>query len=319
MADDIDEMIAALKGQAPVGPPVAPLIANAIEHTASLPQRAIQNSQFALDTGAYDPQPTMEAAAQLTTGGMPVAEAGAAGIFGGKLARTADLKALSEAKQMAISGKHPEDVWNATGWFRSPADKQWRFEIPDNNLKINHMPVGEDDTVSSIYAHNLVNHPELFQAYPELKSVQTSVTKDSRFPTGYGLYQNNGMGRSIGVPAPNSEAARSVMAHELQHGVQDLEGFSYGSDPSYYAGLIESGLKKRPDLLEGNKFRDVINQADKLYRGTAGEVEARNVQRRLDATPSNRLIAPWYTQDTPYINQYHHDPVTGMVKALTQK
>src|SRR4051794_9534588 len=55
------------------------------------------------------------AAALGATGGMPMAEAGAAGIFGGRLAATADRSALARAEEMAASGAPRGDVWNATG------------------------------------------------------------------------------------------------------------------------------------------------------------------------------------------------------------
>lgn len=42
--------------------PVNPMVQNAIHSLFTLPQRAIQNSQNSLDTGNYDPGPTLEAA-----------------------------------------------------------------------------------------------------------------------------------------------------------------------------------------------------------------------------------------------------------------
>ncbi len=259
--------------------------------------------------------PAFEAASLLAGGGIPMAEAGAAGIFGGRLAKTADLRALNEAKQMLAGGKYPDQILQDTGWFRGPADHKWRFEIPDNKMKLTVMPTGEGDrALASVNA--FVNHPELFRAYPDLRSLSMEVTKDSRVPTGTGLFNST----KVQVNAPNADVATSVAAHELQHGVQGLEGFSFGADPSHYAGLIEKGLRTKPELLGGNGFMDVVNEAYPLYRKTAGEVEARNVQERLKWSPAERkAIPPWYTQDTPYRDQVHHDPVTGMIRALVQK
>lgn len=258
--------------------------------------------------------PAFEAASLLAGGGMPMAEAGAAGIFGGKLAKTADLRALNEAQQMVAGGKLPDEVLHATGWFRGPADHRWRFEIPDNNLRLNYMPTGEGDMAKAV-SGQMLSHPELYKAYPDLQSLGVYVTKDSRVPTGTGMF----MGRTgtMEINAPNQKVARSVAAHELQHGVQGIEGFSFGADPSQIAGLIEKGLRKNPELLQGNKFMDVVEQARPIYQGTAGEVEARNVQHRLDWSPqSRRGIPPWYSQDTPYSAQFHADPNTGLIKAL---
>jgi hypothetical protein len=56
---------------------------------------------------------------------------GAAGVFGGRLAKTADLDALSRAERMAASGADRRAIWDETGWFKG-RDGQWRFEIDDS-------------------------------------------------------------------------------------------------------------------------------------------------------------------------------------------
>jgi len=55
----------------------------------------------------------------------------AAGIFGGRLAQTADHAALGRAEDMARKGADRDAIWNDTGWFQG-SDGKWRFEIPDN-------------------------------------------------------------------------------------------------------------------------------------------------------------------------------------------
>ncbi len=313
----------------------SPLVGNLLAGILGIPKHLIDASANAVpglrkedvtdNPNAAEPnQPlynaSMQTAGSLAGLGAPAAEAGAAGIFGGKLAQTADIKALIEAQKMRMGGKYPDQVWNDTGWFRHPADNQWRFEIPDNSMGVKYMPTGEGDMASTLRAHHLVDHPELFKAYPDLTDIRTSITKDSRYFGGYGAYNPAGsaMGRpSIDIGAPNLGIADSVMAHELQHGVQDLEGFTQGADPSHYAGMIEQGLKKNPELLGGHDFMTIVNQAPKLYRGTAGEVEARNVENRLDwSAKARRAVPPWQSQDTTFNNQFVHDPVTGMVTAL---
>lgn len=267
--------------------------------------------------------PAAEIAMNLAGFGAPAAERGAAGIFGGKLAKTADLRALQEAQQMTAGGKFSDDIFHDTGWFRGPADQKWRFEIPDNKMKLKYWPSGEGETArASVGA--LIDHPELYKAYPALQSAGLALSKDSRVPSGTGMFNPGQTGFASGgridVNAPDHKVARSVAGHELQHGVQAIEGFSFGTDPSHIAGLIEKGLKKNPELLGGNKWWDVVQKAEPLYYKTAGEVEARNVQNRLDFSPeSRRGIGPWYTQDTNYAEQYHLDPLSGMLKALREK
>lgn len=319
----MSEMMPFGAGATPQGDPT--MLSNMVSALMTLPKRAIDASKAdvahynegGLDQTSQTVGPATETAMALMGTGAPAAEAGAAGIFGGKLARRANLPDMEEARYMANMGEHgPEDILSMTGWSRNPADQKWRFEIPDNRMKMSYMPMNEGDTAIG-QVGTLVKHPDLFANYPQLQNIPVRLTKDSRFPTGSGMYSQQG----IHVSAPNADVARSVMAHELQHGVQGIEGFSWGADPSHYGALIEKGLRKNPSLLnEGHTFSDVLNAADKLYHRTAGEVEARNVQTRLDWDPAKRLLqGPWASQDVPYSAQITHDPYTGMVEALKRK
>ncbi len=271
-----------------------------------MPKRLLGNSANALSTGVYNPAPPMEAAMTLAGVGAPAAEAGAAGIFGGKLAKTADLRALQEAEQMRMAGKHPADVWNDTGWMRSPMDSKWRFEIPDNKMALRTMPAVEGNTARGKVS-TLVSHPELAKAYPEIQSQGMWIAKDSRSPTGSGGYNpihddlKGFLQPYSEINAPNMSVGRSVGAHELQHAVQDIEGFTFGGNPSQYAHILEQEGRKAG---HGYDHSELAKKADDFYKRTAGEVEARNVQKRLDYSPIERAaIPPWETQDVPFNKQ----------------
>lgn len=306
---------------------VNPLVQGTLAGVMNLPKRLLDASAQAVpglrkedvtdNPNAQEPNQPMynaawDTARALSSGGMPAAEKGAAGIFGGKLAKTADHYNMNDAKNMINQGYLPDEVLSSTGWSRNPIDRKMRFEIPDNKMALRYMPTGEGDMVQSTVGQ-LINHPDLFKAYPDLQSLGMYITKDSRVPTGTGMFT----GKHLEVAAPNMDVARSVAAHELQHGVQGLENFSYGDNPSGIAGLIEKGLRKNPNLLGGNKFMDVVNEANPIYKNMAGEVEARNVQSRLRMSLSERLLkGPWYTQDTPYQGQFTHGPNQEIIRAL---
>lgn len=340
MADQTQDIVNALKGLSPedqaamqpetfANPAVAQTMKglagiatipkHLIDAAAEAPPPGLRREDFTDIPGSAQPGDKLAGAAAdtamaLAGTGAPAAEAGAAGIFGGKLAKGADLKALAEAERMRNNGLHPDDVFGDTGWFRGPADGKWRFEIPDNKSSLKYMPTSQGDTATGSVG-GLMDHSALYKNYPQLALDPMSLTKDSGFPTGNGLYENaNNM---VHVIAPNEPIARSVGLHELQHGVQKIEGFSPGTNPSYYAYQIEQGLKKNPALMQGYDFDTIKDQAYDLYHKTAGEVEARNVQKRGDYSPQQRNdVPPWYTQDVGYNNQYHFDPVAQTVEAL---
>jgi hypothetical protein len=336
MADDNANMIAALQGLDPanaLADPNAPMsmpmkfahgAANALGNAASniwnLPQRAIEGSAHDVANLGDHTQPlqsvppAVEATRMLVGAGAPMAESGAAGIFGGRLAQTADLRALDEAQKMRMGGVHPDQVWHDTGWGRYPTDEQWRFEIPDNKAALSYMPPADADRVTGNLS-SLMSHQDFYKAYPQAQNWGLDLTKDLSQPNGAGMWHS--APKIAEVSAPNSSIARSTALHELQHGVQDVEGFAKGTNPDYYAYMIAQGLKKNPALAEGQDLRTLLNQAMPLYKRTAGEVEARNTQLRADLSPSQRrAVPPWLTQDTDFGNQVVFDPVANTLKAL---
>lgn len=295
-----------------MGSPAEPAVAapgfvmDAINSAAALPKRTIDASKHWAATGEFDPAPYADAAMTLGAGGVPMAEKGAAGIFGGRLAKTADLKALHEAEQMQAGGKHAADIWRDTGWMQSPMDAKWRFEIPDNKMALKYMPTSGEKAFGSV--DSLLSHPELKKAYPEVFHHDLEITRDLARPLGEGGFAPSEplfggvVNPRISIIAPHMPLGRSVAGHELQHDVQGIEGFAFGSAPRQFATILEDKMRK-----SGNgayNFNELDNKARDLYHRTAGEVESRNVQKRLDYSPAERkLMPPWETQDVPYDQQ----------------
>lgn len=206
-------------------------------------------------------------------GAMPAAERGAVGIFGGRLAATADQAKLLQAEQMFRKGSGPNKILEETGWFRG-ADGKWRFEIDDSASKLNFDKALPSKAESGVLADHL-SHPELFAAYPELGQVRSTVASGANA----GRYFPPQMldEAAIQTTATNPATGRSVALHEVQHAIQELENFSKGS------------------MAKGNSAE---------YAASSGENEARNVQRRLFMTPEERRsIPPWETDPIPYRNQ----------------
>ena len=119
---------------------------------------------------------TMNAALGLAGTSMPFAMSGAAGVFGGRLAATADKAALSKAEEMAAKGADRKDIWDQTGWFKGSDDK-WRFEIPDYKSQMNQR--WHDTGVPNFEASKIAGqlwHDPLYKAYPDLRHI-TGLTE----------------------------------------------------------------------------------------------------------------------------------------------
>lgn len=83
---------------------------------------------------------------------------------------------LSKAQAMAKEGKNELEIWRDTGWFRDK-DGAWKFEIGDKNAKLN------PKFQSGGKLGELLEHNELFKAYPELRDVKV-VKMQSDAPSG---------------------------------------------------------------------------------------------------------------------------------------
>jgi len=207
---------------------------------------------------------------------------------------------------MRDQGYVPADILKETKWFASPTDQQWKFEIPDNAARMAYFPAsGPADAV--------MQHQALFNTYPQLK--QTTIKGYQGPNSGYWSPNEN----TAYVTGIDKENAKSIGLHELQHAVQGIENFAWGNDPKAMAAQIEKGLRKNNSLASGYDFDEIKNQSHDLYHRTAGEVEARNVQRRMYLSPEDRLrLPPWKSQDVPYDQQLVVKPNLSLVPVTSQ-
>jgi hypothetical protein len=270
-------------------------------------------------------------------------------MFLGVGAKNANLEAWRRATQMAdFEGADPKKIWQETGWFQG-ADKQWRFEVPDNEMYLD--DAGEAG--GSFLAENamagrrvpigeVVGHKPLYEGYPTLAD-EVGIDRGALGGGVKGSFspKENLVAFDESLTDPE---ARSTIAHELQHFVQGQEGFARGGmvgtiaardvNPEVRA-LYErmSEIDKQRSRIYGtqkdwvtDKFQeqDLLDELEREreailaktkvlrpeaeyegYRRLAGEVEARNVQTRLDMTPGQRLeYAPWETEDVPREDQF---------------
>jgi hypothetical protein len=220
---------------------------------------------------------------------MPFAVPGAVGIFGGRLARTADHEALRRAEEMSLAGRPREDIWNETGWFRGP-DGQWRFEIDDSRTAFNdagmvpkdYRILGDHITALTGDVGSALPHPALNAAYPEVPGVSVVQGRSSgEFRGQYsGGFGDSRLPPSIALDLdqlPDAAARRSTLLHEIQHAVQDLEGFSPGANRRYAPRDIPNpdvarydlALRENPVMQEYQRLRGSDEYARELAEQNA--------------------------------------------------
>lgn len=246
--------------------------------------------------------------------GAPNAMSGAAGIFGGKLAQTADMQALKQAQSMTKAGERPDVVLDTTGWEKRP-DRKWRFEINDRDATFNPQAFEnahrvDPDTLWTYAVQNgrpgvtmseVMRHPELYAAYPEIADMPVRT-----FPA------RNQWGEEVGTLGGylpderkfvlrenlSPEQARTVLLHEAQHGVQGIENFAAGGSPS------ERSVVQRADQRVSSATTAMEARAEQLRDGMwdwiakntpQGEVNPKTIKQWRAANPT--LAAE---QDTIY-------------------
>lgn len=196
------------------------------------------------------------------TGAVVPKPANSVGIFGGRLAKTADHAALATAEEMAAAGHPREKIWSETGWFQG-VDKKWRFEIDDSELKRMVDPrdwIGTRNGVkmapslgaaydkaagnvapgAPMRIKRIFEHDPLDRAYPmgmtdthEHQGI-TSIPLEL-IPEGNSVHGQLLLDGANGKPlVAMNEAllpgqARETALHEWQHVVQAHEGFPGGS------------------------------------------------------------------------------------------
>jgi hypothetical protein len=168
------------------------------------------------------------------------------GMFLGVGARNANMTALRSAEEMAGRGASRGKILRDTGWFKG-ADGEWRFEISDHPMSV----AGREG-----YLDDVVSHPELFDNYPELGGI--SVVNADRKGGSYRRAIVDGEiqpGELVIGRQGSPDAQRSIAAHEIQHGIQDIEGFARGGSPSEFSLGIGAKTLNQQDLTDINVLR----------------------------------------------------------------
>lgn len=200
---------------------------------------------------------------------------------------------LGHAQVLEANAIHPDDIFTTTGFFRG-ADSRWRYEIDDSKAKF--FPENLTKRGGQAYLSDVYAHPELYKAYPDLKYVHVIVDPNrvgaEAQAAGAQPYIVLG-GKATAKSGRVASQDQGILAHEIQHIIQDYEGFAKGA-----------AFKGEPS-----------ERIAEYYTRSAGEVEARNVDTRLNLSDSQRRIAPpTTTEDLPR----RHQLVTKNVGLATE-
>ena len=138
--------------------------------------------------------------------------------------------------------------------FNELADKESAFKAEFLNREKPHLA-------------DWVENDELFKAYPDLKRVNVVFT--DQLPTNVGGSYNE-REHTIVVNTNYVGDIDSVLAHEVQHAIQRIEGFAMGGNPETIRQRIEDYVGKNEEDAENTK--SIIKSAFDLF-GKASKLE----------------------------------------------
>lgn len=196
-------------------------------------------------------------------------------------------------------------------------------------------------------ANLAIEHPELYKAYPDLADVR--VMQGTYNPSFLGSFSPKYNAIEVTEKGLNYDP-RSTVLHEMQHAIQEQEGFGVGGNVDTMARLKSTIMNKIGDLnsqmgsyvkamdastdpaekaLLRQQYDVAMEERMKLvpfaqldpmdaYRALMGEAEARLTQTRRDLTPEQRKqYFPFEMQDKN-LNPYGLDVPPNMLIHLDQ-
>lgn len=334
-APTTQDVVGTSKDLAPAAPTPGVSISNAFtgmakgaeEAVKSLPDEATQLAKSVVSgftlphdvaEGTEDPMSehgigrAAELAGALIFGPAPIAAKaidGTLGSIAGVSAKNLDTKYLTLAKMLDFIKFPADEIWSKTGMFKG-ADGNWRFELPSETAKFNTPEaIATNNNFGKSYEPTtlgkVLDFPDLYKAYPQLENLETTFN----FTKGFlGHYHPDEPRINLNLHAieGTNQDATQVALHEVQHAIQHIEGFSYGTTMKKIAGRFRE-LMKDPSLSQ-SKVADVVNDflsnrntreslQEELYNRSPGEREAKLVELRSKwKSDSKSLESPMDTR-----------------------
>lgn len=177
--------------------------------------------------------------------------------------------------------------------YTGPDGKE-RYVIDDSKAQLGMLRPGQHRL------GDILQHPELYERYPQLADLRLYIYKEAPTPASQGLYawyvaDDNSIGINLKAFGrnPNPRDVMPELLHELQHAIQKQEGFAYGSTAEQVDKQLVEGAPTRELVMKhvdrvareyyGAPYASLDEDAQQrvqritAYQLQAGEIEARAV------------------------------------------
>lgn len=228
-----------------------------------------------------------------------------------------------------------------TGRFSNMADKMERFEISDLQAKLKpnisikdtgfweELPNGTLRKLKGVTLDNILEHPKLFKQYPDIANIR--MIPQEKSGASYVNLKDNPIRSGEEITIGNERTLPNLL-HEIQHAIQEKEGFARGGSVTEFGSL--EGAKHWVDVYS-NKVKELTNKVNTAktqsdyarfknellaakktlaeqvkyfkeynpyadYQRLSGEIEARDAAARMSLSgQQRRKTAPYTSEDIP--------------------
>lgn len=186
----------------------------------------------------------------------------------------APLEALERAKKMEAAAAYTDDIFKETGWLKGQ-DGKWRFEIPDNLDNVNWDVFKKGNTENkSRLLKSIYQNPKLYEAYPWLADVIVQL-KPMEGNTYGGVAKNDYI---VIKEEAGDEQKSGTLIHEIQHLIQDREGFAVGGTDENANEQIIDRIRELSQKIQsydyGAEYADAIMDKQEMFLESLENPEA---------------------------------------------
>lgn len=243
-----------------------------------------------------------------------------------------------QAEAMERRGSSAEEIWETLGVARTMDGKGWRFEIDDSGMEtdtkwnflrnpdakrynelfekaylydtaaaedLNELQILDKNLKGSrkspLYLDEVVKHDKLFEAYPALRDIKVRFEANTGNKEGSYHPETNEFVLRAGLKL-EPEKLKNTLIHEIQHAIQEWEGFARGTNPGYWDEMIQGGYSRRKN--DGRierarqEYHRVFNSAPEEFKDKVRAINRARLDGDYDTAES--VIDELY--DSEYAN-----------------
>lgn len=126
---------------------------------------------------------------------------------------------------------------------------------------------------------DVLQHDSLYEAYPELRDVKVRLESDTGSKNG--SYDPSTNTITISEDKPRDSAKVGTMLHEIQHAIQQIEGWESGASPEYWAAREYENGDTASDRAQ-ELYSRILNSLDKADQNKV--IRYNELDREMEAT-----------------------------------